>query len=92
VPFALALLAGLFAVNAIPHFVNGVSKRPFPTPFGPSPVVNVVGGWLMFGISGAALTAAGPGQHAYAVAFGAGVGSLAMALFHATVGALGRSE
>jgi hypothetical protein len=92
VAFVLALLAGLLAVNAIPHFVNGVSKRPFPTPFGPSPVVNVIGGWVMFCIAGGALAGSHPGQHPAAVALGAGVGSLAMALFHATVGALGRGE
>lgn len=46
-------LAGAFLVNAIPHFVNGVSGRPFPTPFASppgrglsSPVVNVLWGTL----------------------------------------------
>jgi hypothetical protein len=28
---------GTFLVNAIPHFVNGVSGRSFPTPFAPPP-------------------------------------------------------
>lgn len=44
---------GAFLVNAIPHFVNGVSGRPFPSPFahppgqGMSPaVVNVLWGSL----------------------------------------------
>ncbi len=43
--------AGAFLVNAVPHFVNGVSGRPFPTPFASppgrglsSPVVNVLWG------------------------------------------------
>jgi hypothetical protein len=42
---------GAFLVNAVPHFVNGVSGRSFPTPFasppgkGPSsPVVNALWG------------------------------------------------
>lgn len=42
---------GAFSVNAIPHFVNGVSGRRFPTPFAKppgkglsSPVVNVLWG------------------------------------------------
>jgi hypothetical protein len=50
-------LAGAFLVNAIPHFVNGVSGRPFPTPFASppgrglsSPVVNVLWGTLNFAV------------------------------------------
>jgi hypothetical protein len=42
---------GAFLVNAVPHFVNGVSGRSFPTPFASppgrgesSPVVNVLWG------------------------------------------------
>ncbi|MGA9527745.1 MAG: hypothetical protein WBS24_06490 [Terriglobales bacterium] len=45
--------AGAFLVNAIPHLVNGVSGRPFPTPFASppgrglsSPLVNVLWGAL----------------------------------------------
>lgn len=44
-------LGGAFLVNAVPHFVNGVSGRSFPTPFASppgrgqsSPVVNVLWG------------------------------------------------
>ncbi len=28
---------GVFLVNAVPHFVNGVSGRPFPSPFATPP-------------------------------------------------------
>jgi hypothetical protein len=42
---------GAFLVNAVPHFVNGVSGRSFPTPFASppgkaqsSPMVNVLWG------------------------------------------------
>lgn len=42
---------GAFLVNAVPHFVNGVSGRPFPTPFASppgrglsSPILNVLWG------------------------------------------------
>jgi hypothetical protein len=42
---------GAFLANAVPHFVNGVSGRPFPTPFASppgrglsSPMVNVLWG------------------------------------------------
>lgn len=45
--------SGAFWVNAIPHFVNGVSGRPFPSPFASppgkglsSPMVNVLWGSL----------------------------------------------
>jgi hypothetical protein len=44
---------GAFLVNAVPHFVNGVSGRSFPTPFASppgkglsSPMVNVLWGTL----------------------------------------------
>ena len=49
--------AGAFLVNAIPHFVNGVSGRPFPTPFASppgrglsAPTVNVLWGGLNLAI------------------------------------------
>jgi hypothetical protein len=50
--FCLAyFFGGAFLVNAIPHFVNGVSGRSFPTPFASppgkgqsSPVANVLWG------------------------------------------------
>jgi hypothetical protein len=45
--------SGAFWVNSIPHFVNGVSGRPFPSPFASppgkglsSPSVNVLWGTL----------------------------------------------
>ena len=44
-------LAGVFLVNAIPHFIHGVSGQQFPTPFAnppgkgmSSPTLNVVWG------------------------------------------------
>lgn len=46
-------IGGAFLVNAIPHFINGVSGRSFPTPFASppgkgqsSPLVNVLWGTL----------------------------------------------
>jgi len=48
---------GAFLVNAVPHFVNGVSGRPFPTPFATppgrglsSPRLNVLWGTLNLAI------------------------------------------
>jgi hypothetical protein len=49
--FLAYFLGGAFLVNAIPHFVNGVSGRSFPSPFSSppgkglsSPIVNVLWG------------------------------------------------
>lgn len=43
--------AGAFLVNVVPHFTNGISGRPFPSPFASppgqgmsSPIVNVLWG------------------------------------------------
>jgi hypothetical protein len=51
--FAAYFFGGAFLVNAVPHFVNGVSGRSFPTPFASppgkgqsSPIVNVLWGTL----------------------------------------------
>jgi len=35
--FVAYFFAGAFLVNAVPHFVNGVSGRSFPTPFASPP-------------------------------------------------------
>ncbi|MFY9805473.1 MAG: hypothetical protein WA211_01345 [Candidatus Acidiferrales bacterium] len=50
--------AGAFLVNAVPHFVSGVTGRRFPSPFAKppgkgesSPVVNVLWGTLNFVIA-----------------------------------------
>lgn len=47
--FIAAFIAGFTLFNAIPHYVNGVSGNPFPTPFADppgfglsSPVINVL--------------------------------------------------
>lgn len=51
--YAAWFFAGFFLVNAVPHFVNGVSGRRFPTPFASPPgkgestsTVNVLWGAL----------------------------------------------
>lgn len=38
--------AGAFLVNSIPHFVNGVSGRPFPTPFAKPPGRGLSASWV----------------------------------------------
>ena len=49
---------GVFLVNSIPHFVSGVTGRPFPSPFASppgkglsSPTTNVLWGALNFAIA-----------------------------------------
>jgi hypothetical protein len=86
----LAFLAGVLAANATPHFVKGITKEPFPSLLGPSPVVNLLAGWAMFVLAAVSLEAAHPGDHAFAATAAAGTGALLMGLFHATVGAFGR--
>lgn len=53
--YVAAFFAGLFLANVVPHFVNGVSGNPFPTPFSnppglglSSPVVNVL--WALLNL------------------------------------------
>jgi hypothetical protein len=37
---------GAFLVNSVPHFTNGVSGRPFPTPFASPPGKGMSPPWL----------------------------------------------
>ena len=53
--YVSCFFAGMFLANAVPHFVNGVSGNPFPTPFAhppgrglSSPTVNVI--WGLFNL------------------------------------------
>ena len=60
--YPLAFLAGMFLTNFVPHFVNGISGDPFPSPFSDPPgkglsspltnviwaLTNLVVGYLLF--------------------------------------------
>ena len=53
--YIAAFFAGTFLTNVVPHFVNGISGNPFPTPFADppgkglsSPLVNVC--WALFNL------------------------------------------
>ena len=53
--YVAAFFAGAFLANAVPHFVQGVSGDPFPTPFAnppgkglSSPTINVL--WACFNL------------------------------------------
>jgi hypothetical protein len=58
VTYIAYFFGGAFLVNAIPHFVSGVTGHPFPSPFAKppgiglsSPVVNVLWGAFNFAIA-----------------------------------------
>lgn len=53
--YIIHFIAAAFLTNGMPHFVNGVSGRPFRTPLVrlqgtklSSPVTNVIWGWFNF--------------------------------------------
>lgn len=53
--YVLAFFAGIFFINVLPHYINGITGRPFPTPFADppgkglsSPVMNVVWATINF--------------------------------------------
>ncbi|GHO97996.1 hypothetical protein KSF_080440 [Reticulibacter mediterranei] len=48
----LSFLAGLWGANGIPHYITGVTGIAHPSPFGSSPVVNVLEGWVAFILGG----------------------------------------
>jgi len=86
--FVAYFFGGAFLVNAIPHFVNGVSGRSFPTPFASppgkgqsSPTVNVLWGTAN-GVAGYFLVTHFGAFHVRSIADAlvAGVGGLVMAV------------
>jgi hypothetical protein len=77
----------MILANAVPHFVNGVSGDPFPTPFAKppgkglsSPIVNVL--WALFNlVVGAILCRAGQvsgGGRLESVIFFAGIAAISI--------------
>jgi hypothetical protein len=86
--FLLQFAAGLFLANGVPHFVQGISGRPFPTPFASppgvgdsSPIVNVLWGFLNLAVGFALLFAFAPKGADVALEWTfVGLGALLMAL------------
>ena len=74
--------AGSFLANAVPHFTNGISGRPFPSPFASPPgqgesgaVVNVLWGTFNLAVGYVLLSRVGPldlRQPVQVLAFAAG--------------------
>ena len=79
---------GAFLANAVPHFVNGISGRPFPTPFAKppgrgksSPTVNVLWGAFNIAVGFVLLRPVGGFEiRAVGDVVAAGLGGLVMAL------------
>ena len=64
--YIIYFLAGAFLANGVPHFVNGISGRNFPTPFAhppgkglSSPTINVLWGFTNFIFGSLLLTVGG---------------------------------
>ncbi len=85
--YIAAFFAGAFLANVVPHFVNGVSGDPFPTPFAKppgkglsSPTVNVV--WALFNlVVGYVLLLAGKvlnGERLTVLVFFAGIAAISI--------------
>ena len=57
--YPICFFIGAFAANGIPHLVEGVAGRPFPSPFSKppgvgdsSPLVNAIWGWANVVVAG----------------------------------------
>ena len=48
----LAIMAGYWSANGIPHYITGITGQEAPTPLGKSAVVNLLEGWGSFLIGG----------------------------------------
>ena len=51
--YVIRFFAGAFLANGIPHFVNGISGREFPTPFASPPGIGLSPPWvnMIWGLS-----------------------------------------
>src|SRR5262249_57953086 len=88
----LALVAGLFAGNGIPHFVRGITKQRYPMVFGNSAIPNLVAGWLSLVVGAALGYAANFNSHPVPGFIAFAVGVLAIGLFYAGPGAFGQPD
>lgn len=88
----LGLVGGVLAGNAIPHFVRGITKRPYPNVWGNGPVPNLIGGWAGLVAAGALSWWADLDRYPLPGIACAAVGVLLIGLFHAGPGAFGRRD
>jgi hypothetical protein len=80
------LLAGFFAGDGLPYYAEGSARRDGnPSPFGKSPVVNVIIGWAAFVVAGVFGWLAQIPSHPVAGGISVAVGVLVVGLIHARV-------
>lgn len=83
-------MSGVFAANATPHFIKGITHERFPTPFGGGPIPNFIGGWVLSLIAAGCVVMADMSTHPVQAFWAVALGVLAMGLFHAGPGAFGK--
>ncbi|GAA4575727.1 hypothetical protein [Planotetraspora kaengkrachanensis] len=86
----LAFLAGALGANATPHFVKGITGERFPTVFGSAPLINLIGGWILYVVTALLVVQADVTAHPAPSFVAASLGVLLMGVFHAHVGAFGK--
>ncbi|RCS23461.1 hypothetical protein DUT91_14415 [Phyllobacterium salinisoli] len=94
--YAAHFLGAVFLANAVPHFVQGISGKPFRTPFAPfqgrnlsSPLTNILWAWANLVIAYLLLVQVGPlafGSLSNMMVFAVGaiVCSVALSLYFAS--------
>jgi hypothetical protein len=87
----LGFLAGVFGANGVPHFVKGITKETYPCVLGNSPVPNLIAGWASLVVAAVLASYADYEHHAASMLAAGAVGTLLIGLFHAAIGAFGRS-
>jgi len=86
----LSFLGGLVAGNALPHFIRGITKRPYPNVMGNGPLPNLISGWLGLVLGAGLLWRSDIPAHPAAAFAASATGLLLIGLFHAGPGAFGR--
>ncbi|TDC50803.1 hypothetical protein E1212_13705 [Jiangella ureilytica] len=80
----LAFVAGFFAGNGLPYYVEGSTGRTTnPSPFGEGAVVNVLTGWAGLVVAGLAWYFADVSNHPWPGWTAAALGVLTVGLVHA---------
>jgi hypothetical protein len=86
VTLILALMAGYWSANGLPHYITGITGQEHPSPLGKSAVVNLIEGWASFLIGGVFWYFTWRQQSEPALVFiSAAIGALGINLFHAFV-------
>lgn len=84
----MGFFAGLIAANGVPHFVSGITRRPYPNVLGRSHAINLVAGWAAFVLAALLIFWSDIEAHPVEAGVFGAIGVLAISLFHAFGGAL----